>query len=183
MNTWWRKNRDQGRTSILFAYALGKAQRILASLDSNIGPILTHGAVEKINQAYREAGVTLPVTRYIGDLDDRKIFEEALVIAPPSADNPVWMRRFTNRSRAFASGWMRIRGNRRRRSVDRGFVFSDHCDWDGIVRTIEASGAERIGLTHGYSSEMARWLQESGQMAEVIPTSFGDEAEISGEQI
>jgi putative mRNA 3-end processing factor len=181
MNTWWRENQEQGRTSILFAYVLGKAQRILASLDSTIGPVLTHGAVEKINRCYREAGISLPATQYIGDLEDIKILERALVIAPPSADNPSWMRRFPNRSRAFASGWMRIRGNRRRRSVDRGFVFSDHSDWEGLVRTIQASGAERIGLTHGYSAEMVRWLQESGHRAEVIPTSYGDEAEISGE--
>jgi putative mRNA 3-end processing factor len=180
MNAWWRENQKQGRTSILFAYALGKAQRILASLDSTIGPILTHGAVEKINRCYRAAGVSLPATQYIGDLEDKKILDGALVIAPPSADNPTWMRRFPKRSRAFASGWMRIRGNRRRRSVDRGFVFSDHCDWDGLAGTIEASGAEKIGLTHGYSAEMARWLQESGHAAEVIPTSYDDEAEISG---
>jgi putative mRNA 3-end processing factor len=181
MNTWWRENQEQGRTSILFAYALGKAQRILASLDYTIGPILTHGAVEKINRCYREAGISLPTTQHIGDLEDIKILNRALVIAPPSADNPAWMRRFPNRSRAFASGWMRIRGNRRRRSVDRGFVFSDHCDWDGLVRTIEASGAEMIGLTHGYSAEMVRWLKESGHRAEVIPTRYGDDTEISGE--
>ncbi len=183
MNAWWRENQEQGRTSILFAYALGKAQRILASLDSAIGPILTHGAVEKINRCYREAGISLPATRYIGDLEDQKIPDGALVIAPPSADNPAWMRRFPNRSKAFASGWMRIRGNRRRRSVDRGFVLSDHCDWDGLVKTIEASGAEIIGLTHGYSAEMVRWLKESGHTAEIIPTRYGDEAEIGGEYV
>ncbi len=170
INAWWRDNRAQGRTSILFAYALGKAQRILAGLDPAIGPILTHGAVEKINRIYRGAGVALPETHYLGDLQDRSLRREALVMAPPSADNPVWMRRFPNRSRAFASGWMRIRGNRRRRSVDRGFVLSDHSDWDGLVETMAYSGAETIGLTHGYAAEMARWLQEQGQAAEVIST-------------
>lgn len=171
INAWWRDNRAQGRTSILFAYALGKAQRILTGLDPAIGPILTHGAIEKINRIYRDEGVALPETRYIGDLQDRSLRREALVMAPPSADNPVWMRRFPNRSRAFVSGWMRIRGNRRRRSVDRGFVLSDHSDWDGLVETMAYSGAETIGLTHGYAAEMARWLQEQGQAAEVIPTA------------
>ena len=170
INAWWRDNRAQGRTSILFAYALGKAQRILAGLDPAIGPILTHGAVEKINRIYRDEGVALPETHHLGDLQDRSLRREALVMAPPSADNPVWMRRFPNRSRAFVSGWMRIRGNRRRRSVDRGFVLSDHSDWDGLVATIAHSGAETIGLTHGYAAEMARWLQEQGQAAEVIST-------------
>ena len=183
INAWWRSNREQKRTSILFAYALGKAQRILASLDSTIGPILTHGAVEKINQCYRKVGITLPETRYIGALDKKDLPVGALVIAPPSADNPVWMRRFPDRSRAFASGWMRIRGNRRRRSVDRGFVLSDHSDWEGLVQTIAASGAQKVLVTHGYASEMFRWLQEKGYDAEIIPTDYGDEAQIDEEEV
>ena len=181
INSWWRANREQGRTSILFAYALGKAQRILAGLDSSIGPILTHGAVEKFNRCYRDVGVTLPETRYIGDLEKGDLVEGALVLAPPSADNPLWMRRFPNRSRAFASGWMRIRGNRRRRSVDRGLILSDHTDWDGLVGTLAASGAQKFMVTHGYAAEIVRWLQEKGYDAEVIPTVYSDEAESEGE--
>ena len=181
ISSWWRSNREQKRTSILFAYALGKAQRILAGLDPSIGPILTHGAVEKFNLCYRDVGVTLPETRYIGDLEKGDLVEGALVLAPPSADKPLWMRRFPNRSRAFASGWMRIRGNRRRRSVDRGFILSDHTDWDGLVRTLAASGAQKFMVTHGYATEMVRWLQEKGYDAEVIPTVYSDEAESEGE--
>ena len=161
---------------------MGKAQRILAGLDRSIGQVLTHGAVEKMNQCYRKLGISLPETRYIGALAKKDLPESALVIAPPSADNPTWMRRFPNRSRAFASGWMRIRGNRRRRSVDRGFVISDHSDWDGLVQTIAASGAEKIGVTHGYAAEMVRWLQEKGYDAEVVPTAYGDEAGLGGEE-
>jgi putative mRNA 3-end processing factor len=174
---WWRENREQGRTSILFAYALGKAQRILAGLVPAAGPILTHGAVEKVNRAYRRAGVLLPDTRPVGEENDRKRMAEALVVAPPSADHPSWMRRFPSRSRAFASGWMRIRGNRRRRSVDRGFVMSDHADWEGLTRTIAATGAENIAVTHGYAAEMVRWLRENGLCAEALTTeSSGDDA-------
>lgn len=181
INSWWQANRQQNRTSILFAYALGKAQRILTGLDSDIGPILTHGAVENINRCYREAGVMLPETRYIGELENSKLPAGALVIAPPSADNSLWMRRFPRRSRAFASGWMRIRGIRRRRSVDRGFVLSDHSDWNGLVETIEASGAQRIKLTHGYSDEMARWLHERAFDAQAIPPFYDDETEADGD--
>ena len=173
ISRWWQKNRDKGKTSILFAYALGKAQRILSTVDSSIGPVFTHGAIEKVNRRYREMGISLPETIYVGDIEDKKRFTGGLVIAPPSADNPAWMRRFRDRSRAFASGWMRIRGNRRRRSLDRGFVLSDHSDWDGLVSTIEATGAEHIGLTHGYAAEMARWLQEKGHSAEVVPAEYG----------
>jgi len=177
INSWWRTNQKHGHTSILFAYALGKAQRIIAGLDTTIGPILTHGAVEKFNSCYREAGIPLPPTQYAAAVDDRQILKSALVIAPTSADNPNWMRRFPDRVRAFASGWMRIRGNRRRRSVDRGFVISDHSDWDGLVQTIKATTAEKIVVTHGYAAEMARWLNENGYSAEVLPTESRGEAD------
>jgi putative mRNA 3-end processing factor len=168
IHAWWRANRDAGITSVLFAYALGKAQRILAGLDPASGPILTHGAVEKITARYREAGVALPPTRHVDALDDPAALTGALVLAPPSAHHPAWLRRFGRWSTAFASGWMSIRSHRRRRAVHRGFVISDHGDWDGLVTTMQRTGAERIGLTHGYAAEMARWLQEQGYIAEVI---------------
>jgi putative mRNA 3-end processing factor len=168
IHTWWRTNRDAGVTSVLFVYALGKAQRILAGLDPAAGPILTHGAVEKITARYREAGVALPPTGHVDAVEDPTALARALVLAPPSAHHPAWLRRFRRWSTAFASGWMRIRGHRRRRAVDRGFVISDHGDWDGLVATMQQTGAERIGLTHGYAAQMARWLTEQGQAAEVI---------------
>jgi putative mRNA 3-end processing factor len=137
--------------------------------------------VEKINQCSRDLDINLPETQYIGELGKSDLPDGALVIAPTSADNPAWMKRFPQRSRAFASGWMRIRGNRRRRSVDRGFILSDHSDWGGLVESIAASGAENILLTHGYAREMARWLQERGYNAGVIPTIPDDPMEIDGD--
>ena len=180
INSWWQKNQTEGRSSILFAYALGKAQRIIAGLDETIGPILTHGAIEKFLPCYRDAGIRLPSTRYVGEVEDKKDLIESIVIAPPSADNPNWMRKFPNRARAFASGWMRIRGNRRRRSVDRGFVISDHSDWEGLLQTISATSAEKIGVSHGYTAEMARWLREKGLRVEVISPEKGDEEKNTG---
>jgi putative mRNA 3-end processing factor len=174
INTWWRANRDQGRTSIMFAYALGKAQRILAGVDPSIGPIFTHGAVENVNACYRRQGVYLPATRHVGQIEDRGQFKGALVIAPPSADVAAWTRKFKNPGRAFASGWMHIRGHRRRRTVDRGFVLSDHCDWDGLNRVIGQTGAESVWVTHGYAGEMVRWLTELGYDARVLPTRYED---------
>ena len=180
INSWWQKNQKEGRTSILFAYALGKAQRIIAGLDETIGPILTHGAIEKFLPCYRSAGISLPPTHYVGEIEDKKDLIGSIVIAPPSADNPNWMRKFPNRVRAFASGWMRIRGNRRRRSVDRGFVISDHSDWDGLLQTISATSAEKIGLSHGYTTEMARWFTEKGYQVEVISPEKGEEETDTG---
>lgn len=177
INAWWRRNRQQGRTSILYAYALGKAQRLLAGLDENIGPLFTHGAVETFNRIYRDAGIRLAPTRHVGQAESRKDFTGALVIAPPSADNPGWLRRFPSRAKAFASGWMQIRGHRRRRAVDRGFVLSDHADWDGLNRAVAATGARTVWTTHGYAAEYARWLQERGYRTEVLSTRFTGETD------
>jgi putative mRNA 3-end processing factor len=182
IGAWWRKNQEHGRTSILFAYALGKAQRIIAGLDAAIGPIFCHGAVEKFNACYRRAGIPIPPTRSASRPEDRSALRKALVIAPSSADHPGWLRRFPDRARAFASGWMRIRGNRRRRAVDRGFVFSDHSDWDGLVRTISETAADKIAVTHGHAAEMVRWLQEKGHSAKVLPAVFRGEEDEDDDQ-
>jgi putative mRNA 3-end processing factor len=175
INQWWRTNRDQGRASLLFAYALGKAQRVLAGLDPAVGPIFTHGAVENINAFYRQESIVLPNTRPVGGVDDPRQFEGAMVIAPPSANTGAWTQRFKRASRAFASGWMHIRGHRRRRGVDRGFVLSDHCDWPGLNRAIAETSAETVWVTHGYSSELVRWLTDRGLDAQVVPTRFSGE--------
>lgn len=179
INHWWRGNREAGKASVLFAYSLGKAQRILSGVDASIGPIFTHGAVENVTRAYRESGVRLPATQLVGEEVKRgtKLWAVALIIAPPSAEDTPWMRKFEPASTAVASGWMQIRGTRRRRAVDRGFVLSDHADWPGLLRAIEATGAERVLATHGSASVLARWLRERGLDAGVIATRFGDEEE------
>lgn len=168
INGWWAENAARGRPSVLFAYALGKAQRILAGLDAAIGPILVHGAVEKINRIYRAEGVVLPETIPFSAAGDKRGRRSALVIAPPSALHSTWMRPLAGAVTAFASGWMLLRCHRLRRGVDRGFVLSDHADWDGLLATIAASGAERIGVIHGYETEMARWLTEQGYRARAL---------------
>jgi len=170
INHWWRENRERGQTSILFAYSLGKAQRIIAGLDPSIGPILTHGAVENMNQCYREAGVALPPTCHPADAAAKPEFAGAMVVAPPSADSPGWTKKFSQAAKAFASGWMQIRGNRRRRSIDRGFVLSDHSDWPGLVSAIRQTGAETIWVSHGYTAEMVQWLRENGLNAMGVAT-------------
>jgi putative mRNA 3-end processing factor len=175
ISTWWQGNRAAHMTSILFAYSLGKAQRILAGLKGSAGPIFTHGAVEKMVQCYRQAGVKLAATRYVGQVSHKNEFPGSLVIAPPSADVPQWTRQFGPCSKAFASGWMQIRGNRRRRAIDRGFVLSDHSDWHGLVETCTGTGAESIWVTHGFSSELVRWLNEKGLQATSLETRFGAE--------
>ncbi|WP_156883639.1 ligase-associated DNA damage response exonuclease [Salipiger mucosus] len=182
LNDWWAANAAQGRASILGAYSLGKAQRLLAMLDAGTGPILTHGAVENTNEVLRAQGYALPGTlRVTPDLDP-KAHPGALVVAPPSALGTPWARRFGPASTGFASGWMRLRGVRRRRAADRGFVISDHADWDGLQQAIEATGAEKIFVTHGYTDIFARWLTSRGFDAQVVPTEFGSDEDDSAEE-
>jgi putative mRNA 3-end processing factor len=179
IDAWWRANAAAGRTSLLLGYSFGKAQRILAGVDASIGPIAVHGAVEPLNDAYRAAGVALPPTRRVLDVKDKAELRGALVLAPPSVQGSAWLKRLPEYSDAFASGWMQLRGARRRQSVDRGFVLSDHADWPGLQRAIGATGAERVIVTHGYEAVMVRWLREQGLRAESFATEYGaDDGEL-----
>lgn len=175
IDAWWRANAEAGRASLLMAYSFGKAQRLLAGVDASIGTIVVHGAVEPLNQAYRAAGVALPPTQLATEVADKASLARALVIAPPSVQGSPWTRRFGEHGDAFASGWMQLRGTRRRRSIDRGFVLSDHADWPGLQRAIAATGASRVIVTHGYEAVMVRWLQEQGLQAGAFHTEYDDE--------
>jgi putative mRNA 3-end processing factor len=176
INDWWRANTAQGRASVLLCYAFGKAQRILHGVDATIGPIVVHGAVEALNDVYRAAGVALPPTLRATDASvNAALLKKALVLSPPSAHGSPWMRRFGNYADAFASGWMQLRGTRRRRGVDRGFVLSDHADWAGLQAAIAGTGAQRVIVTHGNVAVMVRWLGELGLDAQGLETEYGDE--------
>jgi putative mRNA 3-end processing factor len=177
INAWWSANAAAGRASLLLGYSFGKAQRMLAGVDAQIGPIVVHGAVQPLNQAYRQAGVRLPETRLATDFGRQADLRRALVIAPPSVQGSAWLKRFGEYSDAFASGWMQLRGARRRRAVDRGFVLSDHADWPGLQRAIHATGAARVIVTHGYEAVMVRWLQQQGLQAASFHTEYGDQDE------
>lgn len=177
INGWWRENQQRRRNSIMFAYSLGKAQRVLAGLDATIGPIIVHGAVARLVDAYAAAGVNMPPVRRAEPDLLKQARGQAMVIAPPSALASPWLRRFGKFSTAMASGWMQVRGTRRRRNVDRGFVLSDHADWPGLLRAIESSGARRILVTHGFTEPFSRWLNESGWNAQAIRTRFSDSGE------
>lgn len=176
IDTWWRANAAAGRASVLYAYAFGKAQRVLAGIDPAIGPIVIHGAMSAMNDAYRASGVALPPTQLVPDTDPADL-RRALVLAPPSAQGSPWLKHFGEFSDAFASGWMQLRGTRRRRGLDRGFVLSDHADWPGLLEAITATGAPRVIVTHGYVDPLVRYLAEQGWEAGAFKTEYGDEAE------
>jgi putative mRNA 3-end processing factor len=169
---WWRRNAEEGRASVLFAYALGKAQRLLGGLDPSMGPLVAHGSVRACVEACRAGGARLPEVASAGDLT-RAELRRALVLAPPLAQGSSWMRRFPAAATAFVSGWMRLRAARKERRVDRGFVLSDHVDWPAMMAAIEATGATRVGVTHGHVAPVVRWLREErGLEAWALPTRF-----------
>src|SRR5690606_8237517 len=165
------------RPCILFTYALGKAQRVLAALTAHTDrPVLDHGAMVAMTEIYRQAGVqtlpTIPVNELPADHD----FDGELILAPPSAAGSPWMRRFRNASTGFASGCMRIRGNRRRRGYDHGFELSDHADWPALLRTIRECGARTVLTTHGRSDDLVRYLREHEEVeAHELETLYGGE--------
>jgi putative mRNA 3-end processing factor len=175
INRWWAANAAEGRVSLLAAYSLGKAQRLLHLLEPEIGPILTHAAVENTNAVLRAQGLALPPTIRITPDLDRKAHPGALIVGPPAVLGSPWARRFGPPATGYASGWMQMRGVRRRRATDRGFVISDHADWDGLLGAIRETGAETLYLTHGYTDSFTRYLREQGHDAHVLATEYGGE--------
>jgi putative mRNA 3-end processing factor len=175
LKRWWDANRERGVATVVFCYALGKAQRLLAELGAlTRETVFVHGAMLPLIEAYRAAGIDLPPTEPATSATPRD-YAGALIIAPPSASGSPWMRRFGDHVTAFCSGWMQVRGNRRRRGYDRGFVLSDHADWPSLLRTFEEVAPRRVLLTHGYSDAMVRYLCESGTDAAALATAFGSE--------
>lgn len=175
MNAWWAANAAEGRSSVIYCYSFGKAQRLLAGLDASIGPIIAHSAVQTLNAAYREEGVTLPDTLTLTEARTAADWKKACIIAPPAWQGSGTLKRIGDHADAFVSGWMQLRGARRRRGVDAGFVLSDHADWDGLLCAVKATGAQRVIVTHGAVAPLVRHLQERGLQAQAFSTEFGAE--------
>jgi putative mRNA 3-end processing factor len=181
---WWQGNAREGRASVLLCYALGKAQRLISGLAATAGemlpgPLVCHPAIEPLNQAYRDAGIALPTLSPWPEGARRGFEPGSLILAPPAAAGGALLKRAGEASIALASGWMQVRGVRRRRGVDRGFVLSDHADWPGLIAAISASEASRVIVTHGFESVMVRHLRELGLEAGSFATEFGAEREDS----
>ncbi len=175
---WWQGDLD--RPSILFCYAFGKAQRILSELTQLCDrPVYVHGAIETLNQVYRDQGVAMLPTIPTADMPRNHTYQGDLVLSPPSGHRSSWMKRFKHPQTAFASGWMAVRGARRRRGYERGFVLSDHADWPGLIQTVKDTGAKTVYVTHGQSEAVARYLREA-LAVEAMPleTLFEGEGDI-----
>ena len=171
INQWWQQNKEDGRTSILFGYSLGKAQRLLKHINPEIGKIYTHGAIENMTEVLRSL-VDFPETNLITRETTKAELKGNLVIAPPSAHGSTWIKKMTPYVTASASGWMTFRGARRRRAIDKGFVLSDHCDWNGLINSIKATACEKVICTHGYTDIFAKYLRELGYDARTEKTQY-----------
>lgn len=183
INAWWAANREEGKTSVLFGYTLGKAQRIIKHLDPSIGKIYTHGAVENMTEVLRTQAEFPPTTQITAATTGKDI-RGNIVVAPPSAHGTPWMRKFAPFETGTCSGWMAFRGARSRRATDKGFVISDHCDWQGLLHSIKESGASRVICTHGYTDIFSKYLREIGYDASIENTAFeGEKEDISTETV
>ena len=175
INKWWKRNREEGRSTVIAGYSLGKAQRILQHLDMSIGRVFTHGSIENTHQALRRSGIKLnPTTRVTSEIDKDEL-RKGLVLCPPSALGSSWLKKFYPYSFGYCSGWMALRGAKRRRAVDRGFVLSDHADWEGLLKAIKSTECQTVYLTHGYTASFARYLAEIGYDAHEAHTLYGDD--------
>lgn len=179
INSWWRENAAEGYNTVLLAYSLGKSQNILAHIDPSIGEVYLHGAVANTNNALAEIGYHFP-GKYISADIDRSAVRSALIVAPPSATDTPWLRKLKPYRIAMCSGWMQLRGARRRKGVDKGFALSDHCDWDQLNQAIRQTGAKHVYVTHGYESIFSKWVTNHyGIPASVLKTVYNDEEEES----
>jgi putative mRNA 3-end processing factor len=172
---WIIQNQAAGKTSVVIAYSLGKAQRVLQAIAEITDKIFVHGAVWNVHQALLQAGMALPdVTRVTPEMP-KENFKASVVIAPPSAEDTPWMKRFLPYEVGVCSGWMQVRGNVRRKNVDAGFALSDHADWNGLLSAIKATGAQKVFVTHGFQAALSRYLNETGTEAAEVKTEYGND--------
>jgi putative mRNA 3-end processing factor len=174
---WIQQSHDAGKTPVITAYSLGKAQRVLPCIKEVTDKIFAHGAVWNVHQTLLHAGWDLPPVERITQETAKESFKNAVILAPPSADGTPWMKKFNPYSVGVCSGWMQVRGNVRRRNADAGFALSDHADWSGLLTAVKATGAEKVFVTHGFQSAFSRYLNENGIPADEVKTEYGGEEE------
>ncbi len=177
IQNWALKNQRDGKTSVLIAYSLGKAQRVIKAIAEVTQNIFVHGAIYNVHETLLQAGWNLPVVKRVTNETKKEDLAGSVIVAPPSADGSVWMKKFTPYSVGVCSGWMQVRGNARRRNADAGFAMSDHADWPGLLQAVKATGAEKVFVTHGFQAQFSRYLNENGIEAAEVKTEYGNDEE------
>lgn len=182
---WIRKTWSAGKVPVVIAYSLGKAQRVLQAVQPVTENIFVHGAIYNVQEMLHQSGIPaaslLPAVKRVSADIPKDAYKNSVVIAPPAAEGSAWIKRFNPYNIGICSGWMQVRGNRRRKNADAGFVLSDHCDWSGLLKTVENTGAEQVFVTHGFQSAFSRYLNEAGIAAAEVKTEYGDaDEELTG---
>ncbi len=179
IQNWVLENKQQEKTSVLIAYSLGKAQRVLDALKDITDTVYVHGAIYNMQQVMDTLGYKFVNVKRVTPDTTKQELKNAIVIAPPAADGTPWMKKFAPYRIGICSGWVQVRGNLRRRNADKGFALSDHCDWDGLVSSVKATGAEKVFVTHGFQAVFSKYLNENGIEADEVKTQYGNEEEES----
>lgn len=173
---WATDNREQGKTTVLIAYSLGKAQRLIKNL-SDHGDIYVHNAIANLNERFIAAGVDLPETIRITPEIKKETLQQGILIVPPALAEGKWIKTLQQAATGICSGWMQVRAGRRWKSADAGFALSDHADWPGLLSAIKATEAQQVYVTHGFTSTFSRYLNEIGISADEVKTQYGNEEE------
>jgi putative mRNA 3-end processing factor len=181
IRNWVRANQSEGKTSVIIAYSLGKAQRVIDAVSPVTNQIYVHGAVWNVQQTLLKAGHPVQEVQRVDIGAAKKTYQNAVIIAPSGAEGSPWIKRFTPYSLAICSGWMQVRGNARRKNADRGFVLSDHADWNGLISAVKDTGAEKVFVTHGFQAAFSKYLDEQGIPADEVKTAYGDDEEAEKE--
>jgi putative mRNA 3-end processing factor len=175
IRNWVEENKRMGKTSVLIAYSLGKAQRLLKCLEPSGTTVFAHGAIANVQEAMAGVGIVLPPVVRVTPETPKGAATGQVVIAPPGAEDSPWIGRFQSPAIGICSGWMQVRGNARRRNADAGFALSDHADWPGLLEAVKATGAEKIFVTHGFQAALSRYLNEVGIAAAEVKTEYGED--------
>ena len=159
-------NLSPDKTSILFCYSLGKAQRLLNEISkSNLkNNIYTHSTIHKMNHCYNELGINICNTKIFNKTKNIDKFTGSLILLPPVLNKGSYLNNFKDIQTGFASGWMSIRALRKRSGYDKGFAISDHADWDAILKTVKESEAKNVFFHHGDSEALRRYLNEKSSI-------------------
>jgi putative mRNA 3-end processing factor len=180
IQNWVSDNHDKGKTSVLVAYSLGKAQRLIKNLAAN-NDIYVHNSIANLNERFINAGVDLPEsTRITADIK-KEALQQGLLIVPPALADGKWIKTLQQAATGICSGWMQVRAGRRWRSADAGFALSDHADWPGLLSAIKETGAEKVFVTHGFTSTFSKYLNEIGIASEEVKTQYGTEEDDAAE--
>lgn len=181
IGNWIQENQQEGKNSVLSAYSLGKAQRLLQAITPITDRIFVHPSIWQTHQTFVAHGVSLPPVQMLPPTASKDQLQGAVVIVPPGAIEGNWLKSVQPYATAVCSGWMQVRGNYRRNNVDAGFALSDHADWPGLLSAIRATGAEKVFVTHGFQAVLTRYLNEQGiAVAAEVRTAYGDEQEEQG---